>query len=216
MTFDWVCANDLGLHYKFTFLPLMDGCYLNILFPFDQTIAQEYQVKDDRPWWTNGLPETAQRSWSHRMVWVRMDHTDNLIPPRCQNHRCLYLDQDVPSPISERMEGLLAWTISLDFAWRKGQLGLCLIEVISYSIHPILWTSIQTLQWLPIPGKPEAMLHTLPLHPSLSPEWPHGWKSHRDPEKTKRIWCVTQGKHVSWLFLFLEFLYVEHHRNQKW
>lgn len=163
----------------------MDRCYLNIVFPFDQTSAQKYQVKDDGSWWTNGLAEIAHRSWSLRMVWVRMDYTDHLILPRCQNHRCLYLDQDVPSPISERLEGLLAWNISHDFAWKKRQLGLCPGEAISYSIHPIPWTCIPALQRLPIPGKPEAMLHSLPLHLSLSPEWPEGWKSHQDPEKSK-------------------------------
>lgn len=167
----------------------MDRCYLNIVFPFNQTIVQEYQVKDDRPWWTNSLAETPHRSWSHRMVWVRMDHTDHLIPPRCQNHRCLYLDQDVPSPISERLEGLLAWNISHDFAWRKGQLVLCPGEAISYSIHPIPWTCMQTFQRLPIPGKPgsETTLHSLPQHPNLAPQWPDGWKSHQDPEKWKGI-----------------------------
>lgn len=166
----------------------MDRCYLNIIFPFDQTSAQEYQVKDDGFWWTNGLAEIAQRSWSHRIVWVRMDHTDHLILPKCQNHRCLYLDQDVPSPISKRLEGLLAWNISHDFAWRKWQLGLCPGEAISYSIHPIPWACIPKLQRLPIPGKPEAMLHSLLLHPNQAPGWLEGWKSH---QKSQRVFNLT-------------------------
>lgn len=40
---------------------------------------------------------------------------------------------------------------------------------------PSLWTCIPVLQWLPIPGTPEGMCHTLPLEPKFRPRvvrWP--------------------------------------------